>query len=145
GPVRRGRPAGWPGSPAGGGAGRPAGRLRRADRRELAHADGHAAGIRDQVRFALGRLTAPNERRRHWYQWHMSAGASETHPVAPMDELPVSEILPGLYRAVLDSVANLEARSRRSEAATIRAEATRVYSRAWTPDAARRLRALRAK
>ena len=62
-----------------------------------------------------------------------------------MDELPVSEILPGLYRAVLDAVAELEARSRRSEAATIRAEATRVYSRAWTPDAARRLRSLRAK
>lgn len=62
-----------------------------------------------------------------------------------MDELPVSEVLPGLYRAVLDAVADLEARSRRSEAATIRSEATRVYSRAWTPDAARRLRALRTK
>lgn len=62
-----------------------------------------------------------------------------------MDELPVSEVLPGLYRAVLDAVADLEARSRRTEAAAIRAEATRVYSRAWTPDAARRLRALRTK
>jgi hypothetical protein len=62
-----------------------------------------------------------------------------------MDTLPVSEILPGLYRAVLDAVANLEARGRRREAAEIRAEATRVYSRAWTKDAARRLRSLRTR
>lgn len=62
-----------------------------------------------------------------------------------MDELPVAEVLPGLYRAVLDAIANLEARNRRPEAAAIRAEATRVYSRAWTPDAARRLRALRVR
>jgi hypothetical protein len=62
-----------------------------------------------------------------------------------VDELPVSEILPGLYRAVLDAVADLEARRRRREAGEIRAEATRVYSRAWTPDAARRLRALRTR
>lgn len=60
-----------------------------------------------------------------------------------MDELPVAEVLPGLYRAVLDAVAGLEARSRRPEAATIRSEAIRVYSRAWTPDAASRLRTLR--
>lgn len=62
-----------------------------------------------------------------------------------MEELPVSEILPGLYRAVLDAVANLEARQQRSDAAAIRAEATRVYSRAWTRDAAKRLRNLRAR
>lgn len=62
-----------------------------------------------------------------------------------MDELPVAEILPGLYRAVLDAVADLEARGRRSEAAAVRAEATRVYSRAWTTDAARRLRNLRTR
>lgn len=62
-----------------------------------------------------------------------------------MDSLPVAEILPGLYRAVLDAVAVLEARDRRREAAEIRAEATRVYSRAWTADAARRLRALRSR
>jgi hypothetical protein len=60
-----------------------------------------------------------------------------------VDALPVSEILPGLYRAVLDAVADLEARGRRREAAEVRAEATLVYSRAWTTDAARRLRALR--
>ena len=62
-----------------------------------------------------------------------------------MDELPVSEVLPGLYRAVLDAIANLEALNRRPEAAAIRTEATRVYSRAWTADAARRLRALQAR
>jgi len=62
-----------------------------------------------------------------------------------VDTLPVSEILPGLYRAVLDGVAALEARGRRREAAEIRAEATRIYSRAWTMDAARRLRELRAR
>ena len=41
-----------------------------------------------------------------------------------------------------DSVAVLEARNGRREAARIRAEATRVYSRAWDLDAARRLRTL---
>ena len=62
-----------------------------------------------------------------------------------MTELPISEVLPGLYRAVLDAVADLELHHRRREAAEIRAEATRVYSHAWTADAARRLRALRAR
>lgn len=62
-----------------------------------------------------------------------------------MSDLPISEILPGLYRAVLDAVAELESRHRRREAAVIRAEATRVYSRAWTADAARRLRTLRTR
>jgi hypothetical protein len=60
-----------------------------------------------------------------------------------MDETPISEVLPGLYRAVLDAVADLEAHDLRREAAAIRAEATRVYSRSWTADAARRLRTLR--
>ena len=62
-----------------------------------------------------------------------------------MDHVPVAEILPGLYRAVLDAVAELEARDRRPEAAEIRAEATAVYSRAWTPEAAKRLRLLCAR
>lgn len=62
-----------------------------------------------------------------------------------MDQIPVSEILPGLYRAVLDAVVELEAKGRRREAGQIRAEGTRIYSRAWTPDAARRLRALRSR
>lgn len=62
-----------------------------------------------------------------------------------MDESPISEILPGLYRAVLDAVASLEAHDLRAEAAAIRADATRVYSHSWTRDAARRLRTLRAR
>lgn len=57
----------------------------------------------------------------------------------------MSEVLPGLYRAVLDAVASLESRHRRREAAEIRTEAIRVYSRAWTADAAGRLRTLRAR
>lgn len=75
----------------------------------------------------------------------MSSFSTGTHAFAPVDELPVAEILPGLYRAVLDAVADLEAGNRRAEAAAIRSEATRVYSRAWTADAARRLRALRTR
>lgn len=75
----------------------------------------------------------------------MSVLGAAPHPFAPVDELPVSEILPGLYRAVLDAVANLELRGRRADAAAIRSEATRVYSRAWTADAAGRLRNLRTK
>lgn len=62
-----------------------------------------------------------------------------------MEQLPVSEVLPGLYRAVLDAVARLEAYGRRREAAQIRADATTTYSKAWTPAAERRLRALRAR
>ena len=81
--------------------------------------------------------------RRTRYQWLLSAGGAAAHHLAPVSEPHVSEILPGLYRAVLDAVADLESRHRRREAAEIRAEATRVYSRAWTVDAARRLRLLR--
>jgi hypothetical protein len=62
-----------------------------------------------------------------------------------VDDSPISEVLPGLYRAVLDAVAALEANDQRREAAVIRADATRVYSRAWTADAARRLRTLCAR
>jgi hypothetical protein len=62
-----------------------------------------------------------------------------------VDDLPVAEILPGLYRNVLDAVADLEGRGRRPEAAAIRGEAIGIYSRAWTADAARRLRSLLAR
>jgi hypothetical protein len=62
-----------------------------------------------------------------------------------VESQPAAEILPGLYRAVLDAVADLEARHRRAEAAEIRAEATRTYSRAWNRDAVRRLRVLRSR
>lgn len=60
-----------------------------------------------------------------------------------MDAPHVSEVLPALYRAVLDAVAALEARGRRRDAAEIRADATRVYSRAWNTKAAKRLEHLR--
>lgn len=59
-----------------------------------------------------------------------------------MNELSVAEIMPVLYRGVLDSIADLEARNGRHEANRIREDAIRVYSRAWNLDAARRLRAL---
>jgi hypothetical protein len=60
-----------------------------------------------------------------------------------MEQLPVSERLPRLYRAVLDAVAELESIGRRRDAATIRAEATAAYSRAWNLAAERRLSVLR--
>jgi hypothetical protein len=62
-----------------------------------------------------------------------------------MEQLPVSERLPRLYRAVLDAVAELEAHGRRRDAALIRAEATAAYSTAWNVAAERRLLALEAK
>ena len=62
-----------------------------------------------------------------------------------MEQLPVSEVLPGLYRAVLDAVARLEAHGRRREAGAIRAEATATYSKAWNSAAEGRLRTLRTR
>ena len=56
---------------------------------------------------------------------------------------PLAEVLPVLYRSVLDAVSRLEARGLRREAATIRADATEAYSGAWNPGAARRLTSLR--
>lgn len=72
----------------------------------------------------------------------MGEWAAERHPSRSVNEPSVAEIMPVLYRGVLDSVAALEARNNRREAARIRAEATQVYSRAWNVDAARRLRSL---
>jgi hypothetical protein len=62
-----------------------------------------------------------------------------------VEQQPVAEVLPGLYRVVLDAVADLEARGHRRDAATLRADATRAYSGAWTPSAAHRLKVLRAR
>jgi len=62
-----------------------------------------------------------------------------------VEQEPVAEVLPGLYRTVLDAVADLEVRGLRGDAAAIRADATRAYSGAWNPAAARRLRILRAR
>jgi hypothetical protein len=53
-----------------------------------------------------------------------------------------AEELPSLYRAVLDRVADLERIGQRAEAQEVRAEATRVYSRAWDDPARRKLLAL---
>ena len=62
-----------------------------------------------------------------------------------VEQQPVAEVLPGLYRAVLDAVADLEVRGHRLDAAAIRRDATRVYSAAWNPAAARRLQILSAR
>jgi hypothetical protein len=62
-----------------------------------------------------------------------------------MEQLPVSERLPRLYRAVLDAVGDLEAHGRRRDAAAIRSEATAAYSKAWNAAAERRLSTLKAR
>lgn len=59
-----------------------------------------------------------------------------------MDPNSLAEALPNLYRAILDRVAELEADGRRTEAARVRADATRIYSRAWDERARRQLEAL---
>jgi hypothetical protein len=64
---------------------------------------------------------------------------------AHVDQQSVAEVLPGLYRAVLDAVADLERRGYRREAATIRLDATRAYSGAWNAATAHRLRVLAAR
>jgi hypothetical protein len=53
-----------------------------------------------------------------------------------------AEELPGLYRAILDRVAELEAAGERAEAARVRSAATRAYSRAWDTKARRELETL---
>jgi hypothetical protein len=53
-----------------------------------------------------------------------------------------AEDLPALYRAILDRVAELEAAGLRLEAARIRTDAIREYSRAWDARARRQLEAL---
>jgi hypothetical protein len=59
-----------------------------------------------------------------------------------MDPNSLAEELPALYRAILDRVAELEADGRRVEAARVRSDATRIYSRAWDERARSRLEAL---
>lgn len=60
-----------------------------------------------------------------------------------MEETSVAELLPELYRQVLDRVAALEQHDHRAEAGRVRTEATRVYSGAWNPRAVGKLRGLR--
>ena len=59
-----------------------------------------------------------------------------------MDPKSASEELPALYRAILDRVAELAARGERGTANKVRAEATKIYSRAWDQRAKRSLEAL---
>lgn len=55
-----------------------------------------------------------------------------------MDSLPTIAELPGLYRAILDAVGELERRGERSRAGRIRAEASAAYS-TWDEPNRRRL------
>lgn len=59
-----------------------------------------------------------------------------------MEPKSASEELPDLYRAVLDRVAELEASRERDLANRVRADAIRIYSRAWDDRARRELLAL---
>jgi hypothetical protein len=59
-----------------------------------------------------------------------------------MEPKSAAEELPGLYRAVLDRVGELEASGRRDLANAVRAEATRIYSRSWDDHARRALLSL---
>jgi hypothetical protein len=53
-----------------------------------------------------------------------------------------AELLPALYRAVLDDIAELERRGERVEAAQFRVEAIRAYSRSWDDVGRRRLESI---
>lgn len=59
-----------------------------------------------------------------------------------MDELVTAELLPTLYRSILDGVARLERAGQRPTAGRIRSEATEAYSKAWDDRSRRRLELL---
>jgi hypothetical protein len=59
-----------------------------------------------------------------------------------MEPNSAAEELPALYRAVLDRVGLLEAAGQRAVANRIRADAIRIYSRAWDERARRELTGL---
>jgi hypothetical protein len=59
-----------------------------------------------------------------------------------MDHKAAAEELPGLYRAILDRIAQIDAAGHRSLAYRIRTDATRIYSRAWDDRARRGLESL---
>ena len=61
---------------------------------------------------------------------------------APEQLQSAAELLPALYRALLDRVAQIEASGRRPAAYRLRSEATRIYSRAWDDRARRALEQL---
>ena len=56
--------------------------------------------------------------------------------------LSPAEQLPAIYRAVLDSIAELERRGERLEASRLRTEAIRAYSRSWDLRGRRRLESI---
>lgn len=62
-----------------------------------------------------------------------------------MDEPTVAQILPERYREVLERVARLEGLGHRREAAILRHDAVRVYSRSWDDRAIRSMESLRAR
>ncbi len=59
-----------------------------------------------------------------------------------MEPNSAAEVLPALYRAVLDRVAEIASSGQRPLANDVRAEAIRIYSRAWDERAQRELMAL---
>ena len=59
-----------------------------------------------------------------------------------MEPNSAAEELPGLYRAVLDRVGQLEAAGQRDLANAVRASAIRIYSRSWDERARRQLEEL---
>lgn len=59
-----------------------------------------------------------------------------------MEPNSAAEELPGLYRAVLDRVGQLEAAGQRDLANVVRADAIKIYSRSWDERAKRQLEAL---
>jgi hypothetical protein len=59
-----------------------------------------------------------------------------------MEPNSAAEELPAIYRAVLDRVGQLEAAGHRQVANRVRADAIKIYSRAWDERARRELNAL---
>jgi hypothetical protein len=72
------------------------------------------------------------------------AGSTQSHTPGDVVATPAEE-LPGLYRAILERVAELELLGERSEAARIRMSATETYSGSWDEGGRTRLLGLIAR